>query len=75
MSRAYQTKNIELAAAIQTIASEIPLITYNDGLATFNFRLTQQVADVVMGYESGIQSDARQLLNNRNKLYKRIRGV
>lgn len=75
MHRPYQTKNIEQAATIQTVTLIDPMISFDDsGLATFTFPGTLEVATVIMLYESGIQVDARTVLNKRNQLYKRLRG-
>lgn len=51
------------------------MISFNEaGIATFSFPGLPEVIDVVLGYESGIQAEARKLLNTRNQLFKRVRG-
>lgn len=74
MTRPYQTKNIEQAATIQTVTLLEPAISFDSsGLATFSFPATPEVIELVLRYDSGIQADARKLLNSRNRLYKLIR--
>lgn len=74
MSRTYQTKNIELAATIQTVTGIDPAISFDgSGLAMFTFPGTPEVLELVIQYDAGIQTDARKLLSNRNQLFKRIR--
>jgi hypothetical protein len=76
MSRTYQTKNIEQASTIKTIAKADPDISFDEsGLATFTFPETPEVTAVVMRYESGVQADAKTLLNTRNQLFRRVKGV
>lgn len=75
MHRPYQTKNIEQAATIQTVTGIDPIISFDgSGMATFTFSGTPEVFETVINYDTGIQADARKLLNNRNQLFKRIRG-
>ena len=76
MNKTFPTKNIELAATIQVITGIEPEISIEDsGLSVFSFPMSSQdVESVVMGFESGIQADARKLLTTRNHLFKRIKG-
>lgn len=75
MTRTYQTKHIEQAAAITTITKIDPQISFDESrLATFTFPENPEVTAVVMNYESGIQADAKTVLNTRNQLFKRVRG-
>lgn len=75
MTRIYQTKNIERAATIMTVTGYDPLVSFDvSGLAIFGFPFLPEVLDVIYLYDTGIQADAQKLLNNRNQLFKRIRG-
>lgn len=70
----YRIQNLDLAACIMTVTGFEPEITFPDGsLATFTFPDCQEVRDVVIGYESGLALNARKLLANRLKLFRRIR--
>ena len=75
-ARTYSTKSIEIGSTIKAVTGIDPDPCFNDGtgIATFEFPLTQAVADVVMQYESGsLLVDARTLLTVRNQLYRRIK--
>ena len=75
-TRTYCTKSIEISTTIKAITGIDPDPCFHDGtgIATFEFPLTQAVADVVMRYESGsLLVDARTLLTVRNQLYRRIK--
>lgn len=75
MTRLYHTKNVELASTIMTVTGFDPLISFDgSGLAIFGFPFLPEVLEVIFDYDTGIQADARKLLNNRNQLFKRIRG-
>ncbi|WP_041532190.1 hypothetical protein [Pelobacter propionicus] len=75
MARTYQTRNIEQASAIKTIARIDPEISFDESaIATFTFPETSEVIDVVLRYEAGIMANARTLLNTRNQLFRRVKG-
>ena len=76
MNRQYHTRNIEQAAAIQTVSKIEPVISWSESrLATFTFPSTEEVINAVLNYESGISVDARTCLDTRNQLFKRAKGV
>ncbi len=69
-----ETQNIDLAATIQAVTGTEPTITQGGPLATFTFPAAQIVKDVLVGYETGLQIEARRLLATRNQLFRRLRG-
>lgn len=75
-TRTYKTKNIEQAATIKTDAKVDPAISFDEsGLATFTFPQTPEVVAVVLNYDTGVLVDARTVLNTRNQLFRRVKGV
>lgn len=70
----YKIKSLELAASIKAVTSLDPSISFDEkGFGYFTFPETAAVIAVVMGYESDLQVNAREVLNTRNELFKRIR--
>lgn len=69
-------KSIDLAAVVQAVTDEQPLVTYLNGnhLAQFEFSATERVKDAILRYEQGLCIEARKLLTIRTQLYRRIRG-
>jgi hypothetical protein len=75
MTTPYKIKSLELAATIKTVTSIDPTISFDErGFGYFTFPETPPVVAVVMGYESDLQVNAREVLNTRNELFKRIRN-
>jgi hypothetical protein len=71
----FRTKNIELSSTITTVTGIDPFPSFDEnGLATFIHSLTPDVTAVVMGFEAGLQVEAKALLNTRNRLFKLIRA-
>lgn len=71
--RDYKIQNIELASAIMTAVGFEPEINFDENLATFTFPNGPEVWETVVDFESGLMLDAKKLLANRLKLYRRIR--
>lgn len=71
------TTNIDVAASIQTVTGIIPEIAYQDGavIASFMFPATPAVRKALVGYETGLNLEAKRLLSTRNQLFRRLKGV
>jgi hypothetical protein len=71
----FRTKNIDLSSTITTVTGVDPSPSFDEsGLATFIHSLTPTVTAVVMGFDAGLQVEAKALLNTRNRLFKLIRA-
>lgn len=70
-----ETKNLDVASAVQAVTGTEPTIAHGGTLATFTFPATQAVKDVIVGYETGLRVEARRLLTVRNHLFRRLKGV
>ncbi len=76
MIRPYSTKSIEIGSTIKTITGSDPDIIFDgQGIATLEFPMTTEVAEIVIAFESGrLRVEPRTLLAVRNQLYRRVRG-
>ncbi len=69
------TSNIDVAASVQTVTGIIPEIVYSDAavIASFMFPATPVVREALVGYETGLNLEAKRLLGVRNQLFRRLK--
>lgn len=76
--QALETKDLDLASAIQTATGIEPDLAqrFPHDLVTFSFPTTPETRDVVLAYTAGtLVLDVRRLLNRRAWLYREVSAM